>query len=245
MNLEPGSDLVLLHPDGKEEVLVAAGKGAVTDPCVSFDAQWVYYSYIPNLDAVSPVTHSPTPTAGADIYKISLASRKIVRLTHQEYTPNTSVRDSGLPYGIYNMGPCPIAGGKVVFTSNRNGFIPPKRYTPVTSQLFVMDDDGSNVQPIAPMTLGAALHPFQLKDGRIAFSTQEAQGLRDIVLRLWLDMHGDRVRARFGKAWYVVIGPLDHKMNVKRQSRQATNQFYDRGAKRNVVNKLPVHDVEV
>jgi hypothetical protein len=184
MNLEPGSDLVLLHPDGKEEVLVAAGKGAVADPCVSFDAQWVYYSYFPSLDPISPLTSAPTP--GADIYKINLASRKTVRLTNQEYTPNTGVRDSKLPYGIYNMGPCPIAGGKVVFTSNRNGFVPPKRYTPVTSQLFVMDDDGSNVEPIAPMTLGAALHPFQLKDGRIAFSTQEAQGLRDNrVWALW------------------------------------------------------------
>src|SRR4051794_22179386 len=29
---EPGSDLVLLHPDGTEEVLVAAGDDAVADP---------------------------------------------------------------------------------------------------------------------------------------------------------------------------------------------------------------------
>jgi hypothetical protein len=33
------------------------------------------------------------------------------------------------------------------------------------------------------MTLGAALHPFQLMDGRIAFSTYESQGIRDP--RLW------------------------------------------------------------
>jgi hypothetical protein len=46
-----------------------------------------------------------------------------------------------------------------------------------------MNEDGSDVQPIAPMTLGSALHPFQLKDGRVAFSTQEAQGLRD--QRVW------------------------------------------------------------
>jgi hypothetical protein len=46
MWVEPGSDLMLLHPDGREEVLVPAGtKGAVADPCVSFDAQWVYYSF--------------------------------------------------------------------------------------------------------------------------------------------------------------------------------------------------------
>jgi hypothetical protein len=184
MHVEAGSDLVLLHPDGTEEVLVAAGKGAIADPCVSFDAQWVYYSYLPDVDALTPILN--TPKAGADIYKISLRTRRVVRLTNQEYTPNTSVRKDALPYGIYNMGPCPVAGGKVVFTSTRNAFIPPKQYTPVTSQLYVMDEDGSNVRAIAPMTIGAAMHPFQLKDGRIAFSTQEAQGLRDNrVWALW------------------------------------------------------------
>ena len=179
MQLQPGSDLMLLHPDGTEETLVAGGKGAVADPCVSFDAQWVYYSYLPDPLTVA----NNVPTTGADIYKIQLKTHQVVRLTQQEYTPNTSVRTEPLPYGIFNMGPCPVSGGKVVFTSNRNGFIPPKQYTPVTSQLYVMNDDGTEVTPIAPMTLGAALHPFQLKDGRIAFSTQEAQGMRD--QRVW------------------------------------------------------------
>jgi len=40
--IEPGADLMLLHPDGSEEVLVAGGNGAVTDPFVSFDARCVY-----------------------------------------------------------------------------------------------------------------------------------------------------------------------------------------------------------
>jgi hypothetical protein len=179
MFVEPGSDLMLLHANGTEEVLVAAGKGAVADPCVSFDAQWIYYSYFTDLSSGYWIGNNTSPLVGADVYKVNLASRQIVQLTHGEYTPNTSVRTSPLPYGVYNMGPCPVAGGKVVFTSNRNGFIPPKQYTPVTSQLFIMNEDGSDVRPIAPMTLGAALHPFQLKDGRIAFSTQEAQGMRD------------------------------------------------------------------
>src|SRR5437773_2711265 len=43
-----GSDLALLHADGTEEILYTAGKGAVLDPAVSFDAQWVYFSYIPD-----------------------------------------------------------------------------------------------------------------------------------------------------------------------------------------------------
>ena len=40
----PGTDLMLLHPDGSEEVLVEGGEGAVADPFVSFDGEWVYYA---------------------------------------------------------------------------------------------------------------------------------------------------------------------------------------------------------
>src|SRR6478609_9393893 len=44
-NLRAATDLMLLHPDGSEEVLVEGGAGAIADPYVSFDARWVYYSY--------------------------------------------------------------------------------------------------------------------------------------------------------------------------------------------------------
>ena len=48
------------------------------DPYVSFDGEWVYYAKF--IDA----KHT-----GADIYKIHVPSRKIVRLTDQTFTPNT------------------------------------------------------------------------------------------------------------------------------------------------------------
>src|SRR5262245_20794289 len=35
LNVDAGGDLMLLKPDGKEEVLVEGGKGSVTDPFVS------------------------------------------------------------------------------------------------------------------------------------------------------------------------------------------------------------------
>src|SRR5688572_29200947 len=44
-NIQAATDLMLLHPDGREEVLVEGSKGGIADPYVSFDAQWVYYSY--------------------------------------------------------------------------------------------------------------------------------------------------------------------------------------------------------
>ncbi len=192
--MDAGADLMLLHPNGSEEVLVKGGAGSVTDPMVSFDGEWVYYSLFHDMKGGSV---SQGPAGGADIYKIHVKSRKIVRLTKQEFTPNTGAgnwsRDFRKPevgkdyfeYGVFNMGPCPLPGGKVMFASNRNGYKPPKRVLH-TLQLFVMDDDGSNVECIGHLNLGMALHPTVLKDGRVMFSSLESQGLRSSTLwGLW------------------------------------------------------------
>src|SRR5205807_9379283 len=67
--MDPGADLMLLHPDGKKEKLVAGGEDAsVTDPFVSLDGEWVYYSHIRGLKGTSQ--HGQPPFQGADIYKI-------------------------------------------------------------------------------------------------------------------------------------------------------------------------------
>ncbi|OZG73419.1 hypothetical protein BTA51_10355 [Hahella sp. CCB-MM4] len=217
--VEQGSDLVLLHPDGSEEILVDTENGAVTDPYVSFDGKWVFYSFFPDVRTSSLNSQRDNlPLEGADIYKINLETREIIRLTFQEFTPNTGSGNwnednpvnpasiyNSLGYGILNTGPAPIAGNKIVFTSNRNGFKPTKSYTSPTMQLYVMDEDGSNVTAIAPMTLGSALHPTPLKDGRIVFSSYESQGLRDVRLwGLWSiypdGRHWDPVVSAFGHA---------------------------------------------
>ena len=194
--IDPGADLMLLHPDGTEEVLVAGGIGSVTDPFVSFDGQWVYYAYFHDARPQSWNYQRGLFYGGADIYRIHLATRRIEQLTFGEFTPNTGAGNFDesnpvdpapghdyLGYGIVNLGPAPVAGGKIAFTSNRNGFAPPKGYTTPTLQLFVMDEDGSNVTPIAPMNVSSALHPTPLADGRLLFSSHESQGLRDA--RLW------------------------------------------------------------
>lgn len=197
IQMEPGADLVLLHPDGSEEVLIRGGNGSVVDPYLSFDGEWVYYSYFHNLrsEALNRQRRNASK-AGADIYKLHLPTRKIVRLTHQEFTPNTGVAkwsknpvkpdsrdETYLGYGIFNLGPCPLPGGKVIFTSSRNGFLPNKGYTFPNLQLFVMDDDGSNVEQVGHLNLGSALHPTVMTDGRVMFSSYESQGVRD--QRLW------------------------------------------------------------
>jgi hypothetical protein len=189
LQMHPGADLMLLHPDGSEELLVAGGKGSVTDPFVSFDGEWVYYAHF--LDLTNWRNgFVPSP---ADIFKIHVPTRKIVRLTDGGFSPNTGAADwaegrkpqpgqTTMPHPVCNVGPCPLPGGKVIFTSNRNGFISPRGTNnghDNTLQLFVMDDDGGNVEMIGHLNVGSALHPVVLRDGRVMFSTLENQGRRD------------------------------------------------------------------
>jgi hypothetical protein len=81
VRMEPGSDLMLLHPDGSEEVLVPGGKGAVVDPYVSFDGESVYFAKFHDVsDQKSAIGVS---RHGADIFKIHVKTRKIVQLTRR------------------------------------------------------------------------------------------------------------------------------------------------------------------
>jgi len=184
-HLSAPTDLMLLHPNGSEEVLVAGGKGAIADPYVSFDAEWVYYTFFHD-----PSRNGPNSSGGADIYKIHVKTRKIIRLTQQQLTPNTGVANWSTDYltpekgkihltqRVCNMNPCPLPGGRVVFVSNRDGFKVPRGQVQEALQLFVMDDDGTNVEKIGHINVAGALHPVVLKDGRIIFSSFESMGMR-------------------------------------------------------------------
>jgi hypothetical protein len=220
LQMNPGADLMLLHPDGREEVLVAGGKGSVTDPVVSFDGEWVYYSLFHDLtrfnDGFAP--------SAADIYKLHVPTRKIVRITNGGFSPNTGAArwsedyqtpqpgKTTRPYSVCNTGPCPLPGGKIMFTSNRHGFISPRPTNNgfnVNLQLFVMDDPPAgerladegekNVEPIGHLNIGCALHPVVLRDGRVMFSSLENQGQRDTLSwGLW-SIHPD------GTSWDPIV----------------------------------------
>jgi len=224
--MEPGADLMLLHPDGSEELLVEGGQGSITDPVISLDGKWCYYVHIYNLEDASQWN---PPSEGADIYKIHLESRKIVRLTNQKFTPNTGAanwtadarRDPANPhakgksyidYGVYNMGPYPLPDGRIVFTSNRDGFKPANGYPAIALQLFVMDDrDESigenetpkNLKKIGHLNISGALHPVVLKDGRIMFSSLESQGVRGRILWGIWTIHPD------GSNWAPLVSAFD------------------------------------
>jgi hypothetical protein len=216
VTMEPGADLMLLKPDGSEELLVEGGKGSVTDPIVSFDGKWVYYTKIHYLEKRSQWN---PPAQGADIYKIHLKSRRIVKLTDQTFEPNLGAANwssdfrsreknkTHIDYGVFNMGPHPLPGGKIIFTSNRHAFKPSKGYPAIALQLFVMDDDdegrGKNLEKIGHFNIAGALHPVTLRDGRVIFSTLESQGIRsNISWGIW-SIHPD------GTYWEPVISAFD------------------------------------
>jgi len=222
VTMEPGADLMLLHPDGREELLAAGGDGSITDPFVSLDGEWIYFTRIYNLRGASQ--WSP-PREGADIFKIHVGTRRLVRLTNQQFVPNEAVADwssdyrtpdegkSHFDYGVYNMGASPLPGGKIVFTSNRDGVKPANGYPAVALQLFVMDDSDqdvaagdrfpNNITKIGHLNLGCALHPVVLRDGRIMFSTLESQGIHGSILwGLWT-IHPD------GTNWAPLVSAFD------------------------------------
>src|ERR1051325_8800287 len=216
VTMEPGADLMLLHPDGREEQLVTGGDGSITDPMVSFDGQWVYFTRLYHLQKANQ--WSP-PRQGADIFKIHVKTGRLVRLTDQTFTPNTGAAEwaddfptpregrTHYDYGVFNMGPCPLPGGRIVFTSNRDGFRPSKGYPAIALQLFVMDDSddgpGRNIEKTGHLNIAGALHPVVLTDGRIMFSTLESQGLRsDISWGIWT-IHPD------GTGWAPLVSAFD------------------------------------
>ena len=224
LSLDPGADLRLLHPNCTEEKLfplnahqgivdATIGNGSVTDPNVSFDGKWVVFAYYHDLtdqNIQRCATNAPggcLSYKGADIYRLNLETRAVVRLTHQEFTPNTGNSanfDCTIPYtncpniGTFNVNPAFVATSdttrpSVAFVSSRNNFLPPTAFNGAerTLQLFVMDWDGKNQHIIGHLNQSQALHPFQLRDGRLLFTSWENQGARDSrQFNLWF-IHPD------------------------------------------------------
>jgi hypothetical protein len=194
LNVEPGTHLVLLK-EGTEEVLVSAGEaGAILDPCPSLDGKWVYYSLVSDAKNTSGnYAHgAKIPLSGADIYKVNVSTKEIKKLTNQEFHPAAGVvwsknpRKSDPPgthysgRGVFNTGACPVPGGRVVFTSDRDNIIAPKGgWSFPALQLYVMDDDGKNVEKVGHLNVASALHPTLMKNGMVAWSSWESQGYRD------------------------------------------------------------------
>ena len=184
--IDPGVDLMRIDANsGTATVLRDCDSTcSVTDPSVSLDGATVYFALLHNPATLNNL--SWLPRDGCSIYSIPEAGG----------TPTPIVLASdgydALPVGVVpsykvcNLAPQELPGGRIAFTSNRWGQEPTNsRFSAPNFQLFIRQANGQ-IDPIAPMTLGSALHPILLTSGELMFSTNETQGWRNgRVWALW------------------------------------------------------------
>ncbi len=188
--IAPGADLMLLHADGSERILVDCDKCSVMDPFISYDGKTVYYSLI----------EEPKKSSASWIFKIKLDDPDYlpIQLTFDDGFDSTLYagnRNQSKKYNqqfyrsIRDMAPVPLADGRLMFTSNRSALTALNPGTNAVigasvQQLYVMDDhDGelitgklANLTRLEAGTIHLAQHPIQLKDGRILFSSWQDVG---------------------------------------------------------------------
>lgn len=197
--IDAGADLVLLKPDGTEEILVDCGTTcSVYDPFISYDATTVYYTLIDQFDEFPQSANALTRGL---LYKIHLDEQPYtpIQLTFDEsfesdkYAGNSSGGDflADAHRNMRDMAPVPLEDGRILFTSNRSAFV---GYNSLADEigrgsvqeLWVMDDhegelntaELANMRKLDMGTLHMVQHPLQLKDGRIAFTTWQDAGTR-------------------------------------------------------------------
>ncbi len=147
-SIEVGADLMLLHPNGSEEILVdcriegqediAGGQAncSIQDPVISLDGHWVYYSKYMNmglvaLDKLTSAWHSSS--THSLLFKIQLNipsnERQEIQLTNgvsgfstDKLAGNTEL-DEVKNFGIRDLGLAPLPDGRLLFTSNRDAVV--------------------------------------------------------------------------------------------------------------------------
>jgi len=138
-----GRTLAVLSPAGPEgavRVLVDAGKGALGSPSVTFDGGSVLFSM------------AAEGTAFFHIHRVPADGGEPVRLTEGPF---------------HDTDPAELPDGRIIFSSTRIGTFEEYHGSP-SRALFVMDADGSNIQPITHTPIFDD-EPKVLADGRVAF----------------------------------------------------------------------------
>jgi hypothetical protein len=170
----PGQ-LVLRDTDGTEKIIYDCMNAE--RPCVPFDA-------MPSLDGTKiafsvysadglkppwpenrnfPTRQLNGSNTDARIYIYDIATESLTAWPHNQ--------------GNHDISPVWLPDGKMMFGSTRNGFLAPIRARVNNSQdvqprLYLADLDGTNVIDITPHEVTAALHPYLLNSGRVAYSSQ-------------------------------------------------------------------------
>ncbi len=217
-----GADLMLLHPDGSEVVLVDCAECSIMDPFVSYDGKYVYYSHIEGDKASASWLYKINLSTGAPYTPIRLTFNN--GFDSANYAGNTtSAHDQASMRGIRDMAPIPLSDGRIMFTSNRSAltaFDPGTDAAIVGSiqQLYIMDDHGGSANTVAKAnmhrvetgSLHLVQHPIQLLDGRILFSTWQDVGNKFLYAMTSLfTVHPD------GSNMKQFTEPHDHHKNVE------------------------------
>ncbi len=183
-------DLVLIHPNGTETVLVdashvfGAGSGGLgahpnascTDPCVSFDGGTVYFSWFEDPQDYN--TQRDMPKKPAYIMKVEVLTGAVTQLTSKatiDFVDTANAVDPG--YANIDYAPTLCPDDTILFLSIREGVMDALGKWPAP-KFFRMNLDGSNVRAVENFTHGGCQHPVVLKDGRIVWTHAHFAGRR-------------------------------------------------------------------
>lgn len=174
-----GAELVIIHPDGSEELLFSGGPNAsATDPFVSYDGRTVYFSLFVDPEDINPqrfLSYSP-----AHIWKVDVATKQATQLT---FGTSPAFRDSARRidprYALFDVAPIELPDGRILFLSTRDGQFSVTGRWPAPV-FWRMNPDGSNLERMEWFSQAGCQHPFILKDGRIIWTHRHNAGRRQI-----------------------------------------------------------------
>ena len=174
-----GTDLVLIHPNGREELLVDAGpNGAIVDPFVSYDGQSVYFSKFEDPEDFNLQRNlSMKP---AHIWRYDFATGRATQLTFGQKPRFEDTSHAIDPhYAQFNVAPVELPDGRILFLSNRDGSANTTGWL-TAMRFYRMDHDGTNLEPLeVTSTQGACMHPTVLRNGKIIWTHFHPAGRRD------------------------------------------------------------------
>ena len=171
------------------------------------------------LQLAARSARTSAPTSSASTCRRARSSSSPSASSRPTPAPATSTRSNPVDPGraattasataSSTSAPAPLAGGKIAFTSNRNGFVPPRGLTNPTLQLFVMDEDGAqrhadradeHRQRAAPDAAARRPPHVQLARDRRACATRRMWGIWSI----WPD----------GRHWEPVVSAFRERPGV-------------------------------
>ncbi len=181
-----GTDLVRIDPGtsghAQDVVLFSAGTvGACVDPFVSHDGKTIYFTYFEDAQSErANGDETKIPTSPAHIYRLDVASGHATQLTFGDEVawPDTArAVDNQVPK--FDLTPIELPDGRILFLSNREAvtsFNWNERFPAM--RFFVMNPDGTGIEPLENFTQGSCEHPIILQDGRIVWTHVHSVGRR-------------------------------------------------------------------